>query len=172
MRGLSNIPPLSSPLHCQRTTPLSSCINAPPLFPTQRKTPDTLMLFVWFSSVQQLGNKRKRFTGTYQLLMQICASLIPGGDKLPSPPIKHPCSSSKAQDLLDHRWSCEPLTLPGRHHSNDSLAKINQKFWTALYPLLRCVTDVRQTWLQLSPWRMPGWLGLGLMPEFLLERLR
>lgn len=46
--------------------------------------------------------------------------------------------------------------LPCWYHSGSSLAKINQILWKALYPLLRCVTDVRQTWLHLSLWRMLG----------------
>lgn len=46
--------------------------------------------------------------------------------------------------------------LPCWYHSGSSLAKINQILWKALYPLLRCVTDVRQAWLHLSPWRMLG----------------
>lgn len=46
--------------------------------------------------------------------------------------------------------------LPCWYHSGSSLAKINQIWWKALYPLLRCVTDVRQAWLHLSLWRMLG----------------
>lgn len=80
-----------------------------------------------------------------------------GGDKLPSPSIKHPSSCSNwdpwtTARAVSHLLSCW-------YHSNDSLAKINQIFWKALYPLLRCVTDVRQTWLHLSPWRMVGCRG-------------
>lgn len=77
----------------------------------------------------------------------------PGGYKLPSPSIKHPSSCSNRDPgppvTVSHLLSCW-------YHSNDSLAKINQIFWKALYPLPRCVTDVRQTWLHLSPWQIVG----------------
>lgn len=78
----------------------------------------------------------------------------PGRDKLPSPSIKHPSSCSSgdpwsAAGAVSHLLSCW-------YRSSDSLAKINQIFWKALCRLLRCVTDVRQTWLHLSRWRMVG----------------
>lgn len=52
-------------------------------------------------------------------------------------------------------WEVSHLLLCW-YHSSGSLAKINQIFWKALYPLLRYLTDVRQTWLHLSLWRMLG----------------
>lgn len=71
----------------------------------------------------------------------------PGGDKLPSPSIKHPSSDSNRDPWTSARAASHLLSC--WYHSNDSLAQINQIFRTALYPLLRCVTDVRQTWLDL-----------------------
>lgn len=58
--------------------------------------------------------------------------------------------------------------LPCCYHSGSSLAKINQILWKALYPLLRCVTDVRQAWLHLSLWRMLGsstWMNASVPVE-------
>lgn len=76
------------------------------------------------------------------------------GDKLPSPSIKHPCSRSNWEPPTP-AWEVSHLLLCW-YHSSGSLAKINQIFWKALYPLLRYLTDVRQTWLHLSLWRMLG----------------
>lgn len=110
-----------------------------------------------FSSVWQLGDKTRMSKmaadvwSATPLLFSLDASRpfpAPGGDKLPSPSIKHPCSCS-SWDPWTTAWAVSHL-VSCWYHSNDSLAKINQLFWKALYSLLRCVTDVGQTRLRLS----------------------
>lgn len=98
--------------------------------------------------------------------MHLALLPAPGGDKLPSPSIKH-LSSCSNWDPWTTAWAVSHL-LSCWYHSNDSLGKINQIFWKALYPLLRCVTDVRQPWLYLSPWRMVGcrtWMDASVLAE-------
>lgn len=68
-----------------------------------------------------------------------------------------PSSDTHASAALTGTTSAPVSHLfPCWYQSGSSLAKINQILWKALYPLLRCVTDVRQAWLHLSLWRMLG----------------
>lgn len=111
-------------------------------------------------------NRAKHFFFSSSSWMHPALFPLREGDKLPSPSIKHPSSCSN-WDPWTTAWAVSHL-LPCWYHSNDSLAKINQIFWKALYPLPRCVTDVRQTWLHLSPWRMVGcwtWMDASVPAE-------